>query len=465
MNAGHPFEQGIQALAQQAGGVLADNMLQEEAWIQVIQRMEAMYAELVRHQVELEEKNSALENSNRFIDNVLAAMSDVLVVADIHGRIQRVNPALEALAGKPASELLGQDIAVLFAPEVQQSIREFPQQLRDHTILDCEMPMLNGKGENVPIAINCSSRYEADGRLSGMVITGREVGELRRAYEELKQTHKRLQEAQQQLIQTEKMASLGRLVAGVAHELNNPISFVFGNMHVLRRYQDRLMRYLEAVHGGVDQTELYRLRQQLKIDRLMNDFEPLIEGSLEGAERVSQIVQNLRRFSAPNDHRASRFDLVRLLHNAVGWVVKTAGADSLQVQYDLPEQLPCHGLEGHVHQIIINLVQNAIDAMERTPEPRLWVSAEQDGGQFRIHIRDCGPGIAESHLLRVFDPFFTTKEVGKGTGLGLYISYGLAREQCGGDLRVRNHPDGGAEFTLLLPRSFGQEEAEDECDE
>jgi two-component system sensor histidine kinase HupT/HoxJ len=108
-----------------------------------------------------------------------------------------------------------------------------------------------------------------------------------------------------------------------------------------------------------------------------------------------------------------------------------------------------------VHQILINLVQNAIDAMEELAQPRLDIRVVRQSKRVEVHIRDHGPGIPEEHLLHIFDPFFTTKEVGKGTGLGLYISYGLATEQCGGDLSARNHPEGGAEFVLSLPLEHG----------
>lgn len=438
-------------LADQA---LSSDSLGEEAWIEVIRRMDRIYADLVHYQVELEHKNEELEEAQHFIDSVLSAMSDVLVVADINGRIQRLNHAMLEMTGKHAEELLGRDIAILFTGDSVNMAREFPQKVRDHTITDCEAEMLGADGEPVPIAINCSPRYDSNGVLSGMVITGRQLGELRRAYRELQDAHQRLKDAQRQLVQSEKMASLGRLVAGVAHELNNPISFVFGNMHALKRYENRLRRYLDSVHRGRPTAEIEALRRQLKIDRLLKDIGPLIDGSLEGAERVSTIVQNLRRFTTPNHQGFSWFDLSRLTENAVTWVAKTTRTTP-ELHFDMPKELSIHGSEGHVHQILINLVQNAIDAMEDLPRPRLDIRVVRQSSNVEIHIRDHGPGIPEEHLLRIFDPFFTTKEVGKGTGLGLYVSYGLATEQCGGDLTATNHAEGGAEFVLSLPLEHG----------
>ncbi len=422
----------------------------EEAWIEVIRRMDAMYADLVHHQVALEQKNQALEEARRFIEGVLAAMSDVLIVTDLRGRIQRVNAALVEITGRSEAQLVGRDLASLFHGASAAMARDFPRHMREDGITDCEAEIIGADGEPVPLSINCSPRYDNSGVLCGMVITGRPVGELRRAYAELHAAHARLKETQRQLVQSEKMASLGRLVAGVAHELNNPISFIYGNMHALRRYGSRLRRYLEAVHARTDDPELAALRRQLRIDTILGDMEPLIEGTMEGCERVSEIVQGLRRFTAPRQGTPAAFDLPRLVRSAVHWVVKTSRTPP-EVRYDMPAELVIIGHEGHVQQILINLVQNAIDAMEDMPAPRLDVICRRREGGVEVVIRDHGPGIPEDHMPRIFDPFFTTKEVGKGTGLGLSISYSLATDQCGGALKVRNHPEGGAEFTLELP--------------
>ena len=145
----------------------------------------------------------------------------------------------------------------------------------------------------MPVSLNCTQRYSSVGKSLGVVITGRPVGELRRAYSALRQAHDDLKRTQQQLLHSEKMASLGRLVAGVAHELNNPISFILGNTHALRRYAQRLEEYLAAVHGGVGAEALADLRERLRIDRILKDLEPLIDGTIEGAERTRDIVAEL----------------------------------------------------------------------------------------------------------------------------------------------------------------------------
>ncbi len=421
----------------------------ESMWIEVIHKMDAIYADLVRHQEALERKNAALEEAQRFIDSVLAAMSDVLVVADPQGRIQRVNQALVTMTGHDADAWYGRPLADLFVPAWRSWAEALPRRIRREAVNDVEVTMVGAAGESVPLAVNAGPRYDCRGRYCGLVLTGRHLGELQRAYRDLKA-------AQQQLVQAEKLASLGRLIAGVAHELNNPISFVFANMHALRRYGDRIRRYLTAVHEGVSADELAALRRSLRIDRVLEDMGPLIDGSLEGAERVSVIVQNLRRFSAPRVQSPAWFDLPRLVRKVVTWVTRNARIVP-RTSFDLPDELSVFGTEGHVHQILVNLVQNAVDAVEGLDRPRLSVRVVAEAEWVRVVVHDNGPGIPEANLLKIFDPFFTTKEVGKGTGLGLYISYELAREQCGGDLSVRNHPEGGAEFTLTLPRGPSRE--------
>ena len=275
------------------------------------------------------------------------------------------------------------------------------------------------------------------------------MGELRRAYDDLNRTHAMLKRTQQQLVHSEKMASLGRLVAGVAHELNNPISFVFVNMHALKRYGARIAKYLAAVDKQISSQSLKDLRKKLKIDKILDDMGPLIDGTLEGAERVSNIVQDLRHYSGGQKVTSSRYDLTAVVRKATLWVIKASRVKP-EVQYELPERLEIEGRKDQVHQILVNLVQNAVDAMQSLQQPQLVLTCSIGLDAIAIQVIDCGPGIAEHDLPQVFDPFFTSKPVGQGTGLGLYISYGLARD-LGGDLTAANRQEGGAVFTLTLP--------------
>ena len=416
----------------------------------MIHKMDSVYADLVRYQVELEQKNSELEEAQQFIISVLSAMTDVLIVCDTQGRVVQVNTALENLTGKPAADFINQPLEAILSEDSTEMIDRFPEKLGAESIVDCEVSVRCADGSTSPLAMNCSSRYDHDGGLVGMVLIGRPIGELRRAYDELNQTHIELQKTQQRLVHSEKMAALGRLVAGVAHELNNPISFVLGNMHALRRNGLRITEYLGAIDKHTEAlTEARQLREQFKIERIIQDMEPLIDGTLEGAERVSDIVQDLRRYSGNQKEPYSRFDLVSTIRKSVQWVIN-ASREKPEINYAMPESLEIFARKGQVHQILVNLIQNALDAMSGQTQPILTLSCNQSAGMIETCVRDAGPGVPEAYLAVIFDPFYTSKPVGKGTGLGLYISYGLAHDM-GGNLEVENHPNVGAIFCLTLP--------------
>ena len=267
---------------------------------------------------------------------------------------------------------------------------------------------------------------------------------------ELAEAHDALQRTQAQLVQAEKMASLGRLVAGVAHELNNPISFVLGNAHAMQRYGRHLGEYLSAVHAEAASPAVQALRKRLRIDAILADLPSLIEGLMEGAERSAAIVDGLKRFSATDRGGAERFDLADAVRRSAHWVEKAAPAH-VQLLLDAPDApvMLC-GAAGRIQQVLINLVQNAVDATAHHPAPRVSVRLTEADGWATVTVADNGPGLSPEVQQRLFEPFFTTKPVGEGTGLGLSISFGIV-EQHGGQLRADNAPEGGARFTLRLP--------------
>lgn len=422
----------------------------ESAWIEVVRSMDEVYNELLQYEVVLEQKNTELEESQQFIYSILASMSDLLVVCDRNCVIEEVNYSLLDFTGKTEKELKGEKLASLFMDEAAYAAaRRVIAGLTAAPANDVELQLRSKDDTGTPVALNFTPRLSAAGKLLGVVITGRPVGELRRAYHKLREAHEELKRTQQQLLQSEKMASLGKLVAGVAHELNNPISFLLGNIHAMQRYTPRLKRYLDAVHQDTSQASLDKLRTELRIDHLLDDLAPLLAGAMEGAERTRDIVDGLKRFSAADRNENVRFNLSETIERSVHWVTRATPV-SFRVSMKIPKELPFVGSPGQIQQVIINLVQNATDATEGQASPRLNIAAQLDETNIVILFRDNGPGISEAAMSKLFDPFYTTKPVGKGTGLGLSISYGII-ERHGGQLSVSNAPGGGAQFKLRLP--------------
>jgi two-component system sensor histidine kinase HupT/HoxJ len=416
--------------------------------------MDEVYSQLVADEVALEEKNAQLEQSQQFIFSLLAAMSDVLVACNEAGQIEETNAALCELVGQSDGELRGLLLTTLLASaaDVERLLAVLGPTAPRRGGAVVELHLHDASGQPVPVDFNVTPRLDSAGRRVGHVFVGRPMAEIKRAYHQLREAHEALKRTQQQLLHSEKMASLGRLVAGVAHELNNPISFVLGNVHALKRYSERLRQYIDAVHGQAPAAELAALRARLRIDHLLADLPSLMDGTLEGAQRTADIVQGLKRFSAVDREERLRTELNAVIERAIHWVCKGT-APQFDVHW-VPGP-PCWvlGSAGQLLQVLMNLIQNAYDAAAGAgaARPALWIAMQRDAASVTLQLRDNGPGIAPEHLTRLFDPFFTTKPVGTGTGLGLSISYGIV-EQHGGRLHGANTAEGGAVFTLVLPR-------------
>ena len=285
-----------------------------------------------------------------------------------------------------------------------------------------------------------------------------QVHELLQANDELKVLNARLSATQDKLVQSEKLASIGQLAAGVAHEINNPIGYIFSNFGTLERYLDQLFQMLSAYEDAESLLastpqgqKLKALREAIELDYLKEDIPNLMRESREGISRVRKIVSDLKDFSRVG---ASQEWVWANLHRGIDSTLNIVNneikykADVVRDYGELPE-VEC--LPSEINQVIMNLVVNAAQAIgEERGTITIRTGRDAGGEQVWIEVQDTGSGIPKEHLSRVFDPFFTTKPVGKGTGLGLSISYGIV-EQHGGRLTARNHPEGGAEFVLELP--------------
>jgi signal transduction histidine kinase len=278
--------------------------------------------------------------------------------------------------------------------------------------------------------------------------------ELEQKTRELAKALHDLEMAHAMLLQQEKMASIGVLAAGVAHELNNPIGFVHSNLGTLGRYCEKLVRVLAAYEQRLPADgALDALRRQEKVPFLLEDLPALIRESLEGTERVRKIVADLRVFSHPSEKEARHSDLNECLRSTLN-IVHNELKYKAEVVTDFGTIPPVRCRAGEINQVFMNLLVNACHAMDKPGQIRVATRAE--GDTVVITVADTGCGIPPEIRGRVFDPFFTTKPTGKGTGLGLTISYDIVRKH-GGTLAFETEVGKGTTFAIRLPVEGGMD--------
>jgi signal transduction histidine kinase len=275
--------------------------------------------------------------------------------------------------------------------------------------------------------------------------------QLRAANEELQAAYRDLQATQMQLVQREKMASVGQLVAGVAHELNNPIGFVFSNVATLDDFVRRLRAMLDEYRGlelpDADRARIDERSRALKVDYALKYLDSMIQGIREGAERARKIVRDLRVFARGQDEVWQPVDLHEELESSLT-LLNHLLKDRVVVHRKLGDLPSVECIRSQIDQVFLNLLANAAQAIDGPGE--ITIETRRDGDSAVVAISDTGPGIPPDVISRIFDPFFTTKTVGEGTGLGLSISYEIVKKH-GGDIRAESPATGGAVFTLRLP--------------
>ncbi|KYC36901.1 serine/threonine protein kinase [Scytonema hofmannii PCC 7110] len=292
---------------------------------------------------------------------------------------------------------------------------------------------------------------------------------------QLEQSLHKLQQTQAQLVQTEKMSSLGQLVAGVAHEINNPVNFIFGNLTHAKEYTQDVLRLLELYqkHDPFPDPEIQEEAQAIDLEFLLQDLPKLLSSMRIGAERIQKIVASLRTFSRMDEAEMKTVNLhegiestLMILQYRFKAKSDRPGIEVIKHYGNLP-LVECYA--GQLNQVFMNVLSNAIDSLESSgtinaleqsllnnqkllTTPTITIHTEQvDNYQVEIRIADNGPGMPESVRQRLFDLFFTTKPVGKGTGMGLSISYQIVTEKHGGSLLCKSELGQGAEFIIRVP--------------
>lgn len=264
--------------------------------------------------------------------------------------------------------------------------------------------------------------------------------------DELELSNAQLKSAQSRLVQNEKLATIGQLAAGVAHEINNPLSFVKSNLGTLNKYLKNLSNFIEVQSQSQPSDDVSKSRSQLKVDYIIDDCPTLLQESIEGLERIQEIVQNLKVFSNSGVETAGPTDINSCLTSTVE-VAHTSLQDKAQVQYDLAEIPHVVCIPQQINQVFLNILLNAAQSIQ--DHGVITIKTWQDAG-IHIRISDSGVGIAEENLTQIFEPFYTTKNADKNTGLGLSISHDIIQKH-NGTIHVESILDQGSHFTITLP--------------
>lgn len=277
--------------------------------------------------------------------------------------------------------------------------------------------------------------------------------DLRKKIKELEKTNSELVEAQTKLVHSAKMTSLGQLVAGVAHELNNPIGFIYSNMTHLKEYTDNLFSVIDSVK---DQDENIRKKiEEIDYDFVKSDLPRLIKSCQDGAQRTRDIVLGLRNFSRLEEAQLKEIDIQESLDTTLE-ILQSEIKNRIVVhkQYEPIPKVLCFASQ--INQVFMNILSNALQAIQGNGE--IWITTiplkagVDQIGRVQISVQDSGSGMDSQTLEKIFEPFFTTKGVGQGTGLGLSISYGIIQNH-GGEIQVRSQKGIGTEFVIIIPIS------------
>ncbi len=377
-------------------------------------------------------------------EQTLDHLHDFIILTDQHHLIRRYNKILGDVAGQKIGDLVGRDWRELlqqsgfrfvnFSGTTGELLHEYSQRSYNISVY----PILNEQEEH-----------------QGYVVSLNDTTELRAVANDLEQALTELSDAQSQIYQQEKMASIGQLAAGVAHEINNPMGFITSNLGSLDKYVGRLAEYIGVVDqamqgccGGEQSAPVVEARKRLKIDRILDDAHQLIAESQDGAGRVRRIVQDLKSFSRVDQAETALINLNEALETTINiaWNELKYVAELNRDFGEIP-QIRCFPQQ--LNQVFLNLLVNAAQALGDT-RGQITIRTRQEEDWVLVSISDTGCGMPEEVQRRIFEPFFTTKEVGKGTGLGLSISYDIIKKH-GGEITVESELGRGTVFTVRLP--------------
>ncbi len=444
------------------------------AWTVAILKSRAELARNLKSELaERARAERALQDSEALYHSLVETLPHNIFRKGIDDRFTFVNSRFCATIGKSSSEIIGRADADFFLPELAQKYRD-----DDRAVMASGKPYdtverhVTPDGKTHFVQVIKSPLFDVEGHILGVQGIFWDVTDKHTAQEELlaqnlqlaamarseKLAHEELKYAQSRMVSTAKLAGLGEMVAGVAHEINNPLSFVSNNVCVLQRDLKEVIELLEIYRSNdaliesarpEDMAVIRALWDRADLDYTLGNLPGLLARTRDGLRRIQQIVKDLRVFARLDESDLNEVDLNAGIESTVNIVLGHAKKKQVRVEMEL-KPLPlvtCYPAK--INQVIMNLVSNAIDASHEGGA--VTVRSDVHGQGVKIEVEDRGCGIEPAVRERIFDPFFTTKPVGVGTGLGLSISYGIVTDH-GGTIEVDSIIGEGTKFTITLPR-------------
>ncbi|MGE5660493.1 MAG: PAS domain S-box protein [Actinomycetota bacterium] len=417
---------------------------------------------------------AALQQQAQIINQV----HDGIVATDLQGSITSWSQGAERLYGYTAQEVIGQPISVLYEPDQSELMQaQILKLLYEKGTHEMEVKIRRKSGEDLYLMLGLSVLRDLEGNAIGMVSSAMNISDrkqveirLQQQAEDLEKALRQLQQTQTHLVQSEKMSSLGQLVAGIAHEINNPVNFIYGNLIHVDEYAKNLLAVIETYQQCYPNPvlEVQDIIEDVDLEFLIQDLPKMLTSMQVGAERIREIVTSLRNFSRLDEADCKEVNIhdgidstLMILHNRLKAKSDSPGIQVMKNYGNLP-LVECY--PGQLNQVFMNIIANAIDALEERDKGRSFENIKKNPSwitittevvpsekKVRIQISDNGLGIPEAVKNRIFDPFFTTKPLGKGTGLGMAISYQIVTEKHQGTLDCFSEPGTGANFVIHLP--------------
>ncbi|TVR59769.1 MAG: PAS domain S-box protein [Spirochaetaceae bacterium] len=397
------------------------------------------------------------ENHRSFLRNSFDMAYDCTaddVVTDINAG------GVDLLGLESADQIVGHPITEYYAgPEDREHFRRLMAE--SGFVRDFEVVMLRRDGRKLFALETSVASYETDGAVIGYHARVKDITERVRSQKQLMQmnielaeANRKLKLAQSSLVQREKLASVGQLAAGLAHEVNNPLGFVKSNLESVRDHFGRLTRYidgLEAIARERADERVTALREAAAVAYLLEDTDAVFAESTIGVDRIAAIVDGLKTFARYGvEESLVEYDINSAVDATLA-ICRNEFRNGIEVQRDLARVPPVPCRPGQINQVVLNLVLNATYALRTSSTKRIEIKTRLSDGYVACEVSDTGCGMLDDVRNKVFDPFFTTKPAGEGTGLGLSISYDIVVNKHEGRMSVTSKPGDGSTFSFCLP--------------